>query len=160
LGSHNLHLKLQKYDNEGAQRLNPGDSHRISRALEVVLATGTPLAEHHARDKDEPYLSGQNLEKILILPERARLIDRINERAEMMLEGGAIEEVESLLALALPPDATVLKAIGVPQISSYIIDSIDKNELCSNLQAATRQYAKRQSTWFRNQFEESWRRIG
>ena len=94
------------------------------------------------------------------MPDRPVLHERINARAEIMLKQGALEEVKALLALELPPEATVLRAIGVAQLQSFILGKESLETTLEQLKTATRQYAKRQSTWFRNQFDESWRVSG
>lgn len=157
LGSEALHKQLKTLDEAGAFRLKPGDSHRIARALEVVLSTGKPLAHFQAELDSPPLTKGLNCERIVLFPPRLLLHERINARAEWMLDNGAIEEVEKLLALDLPASATLLKAIGVRQISEYLCGKIDRPTLVAQLQAATRQYAKRQCTWFRGQFGPEWR---
>jgi tRNA dimethylallyltransferase len=73
---------------------------------------------------------------------------------------GAIEEVRVLLQLGLGPDMPVMKAIGVPQITRMLGGELTPEEVIAQSSAATRQYAKRQMTWFRNQMDESWERIG
>ena len=159
-GSEALHLKLQQLDHEAAARLAPGDSHRIARALEVVLATGNPLSVHHAQDDGlGGILSGIASEKVILLPGKPILHERIHQRADLMMKFGAVEEVEKLLSLNLPSEATVLKAIGVKQISSFLEGNISFPQVLELLKTATRQYAKRQSTWFRNQFDDSWKII-
>ena len=98
-------------------------------------------------------------QKFVVLPDRPVLHDRINRRFEAMMESGAVEEVEALLALKLAPDATAMKAIGVSQIADMLAGRIGEAEVIEKSAAATRQYAKRQMTWFRNQMGEDWTRI-
>ncbi len=88
------------------------------------------------------------------------LHDRINKRFEMMLDQGAVEEVEALLSLELSPDMPAMKAIGVSQIAAMLQGALSKAEVIALSSAATRQYAKRQMTWFRNQMDQSWERVG
>ena len=156
-GSEVLHRELRALDPEGAEKLKPGDSHRITRALEVVRATGKPLAHFQNTAADKSLLSERNVQRVVLMPERKRLHERINARSELMIEEGALEEVKALLELELPDHATVLKAIGVPQLSSYLRGEIRLVEAIEKLKAATRQYAKRQSTWFRGQFGDNWK---
>jgi tRNA dimethylallyltransferase len=87
------------------------------------------------------------------------LRQRINRRFEAMLEQGAIDEVKALLGMQLAPDLPVMKAIGVPQIAAYLAGKMTYEEVVLQASAATRQYAKRQMTWFRNQMDEGWERI-
>ena len=78
---------------------------------------------------------------------------------ELMVEEGAIDEVSSLLALNYPSGAPVMKAIGVPQLAGYLDQELSLEEALEKGKAATRQYAKRQSTWFRNSFGEGWKHV-
>jgi len=158
-GSVALHARLQKHDPEGAARLRPSDGQRIARALEVVLSTGLPLATFQAATKANGLVSGMRLERIVLEPERPILHERINARTDRMFDEGAVEEVERLLDLNLPPEATVLRAIGVEQIGKLLRGEEDLSNTISRIKALTRQYAKRQSTWFRGQFGNAWERI-
>jgi tRNA dimethylallyltransferase len=98
-------------------------------------------------------------QKIVVLPDRTLLHSRIDRRFEMMLASGAVEEVRALLGLKLPPDMPVMKAIGVQQIAAMLKGEMNEAEVIATGAAATRQYAKRQMTWFRNQLDDSWQRI-
>jgi tRNA dimethylallyltransferase len=98
-------------------------------------------------------------QKIVVLPERQLLHGRIDRRFETMLARGAVEEVRALLALRLPPEMPVMKAIGVPQIAAMLKGEMSEAQVIEAGAAATRQYAKRQMTWFRNQLDETWQRI-
>lgn len=94
-----------------------------------------------------------------MLPERSLLHRRINDRFERMLESGAVEEVQALLAQNLSPQMPVMKAIGVSQIAAMLSGALDADGVREQGAAATRQYAKRQMTWFRNQMDGSWTRV-
>jgi tRNA dimethylallyltransferase len=98
--------------------------------------------------------------KIILEPDRNLLHERINRRFKTMMEEGAVAEVEALLALGLPAAMPAMKAIGVAQIAEMLGGKITREEAIERSSAATRQYAKRQSTWFRNQMDASWTRIG
>lgn len=155
-GSEVLHEELTRVDPDGAARLKPGDSHRIARALEVVLATGQPLAHFQNQPGHSPIVTGISAEKIVLMPKREELHRRINLRTDWMLENGALDEVRDLLALNLPPHSTVLKAIGVRQLEKFLYGECAINQAKEHIKAATRQYAKRQSTWFNGQFDAGW----
>ena len=157
-GAAALHAELAGLDPEGADRLRPSDGQRIARALEVVLSTGVTLSEHQ-RAVRPALLDSWRLDRMIVEPPRPVLHKRIAERAEWMLRNGAREEVEALRALDLPPEATVSKAIGVAQIGAMLDGQLSQEEGMAKLIAATRQYAKRQSTWFRGQMNGTWRRI-
>lgn len=151
------HAALTREDPDTAARLNPADTTRIARALEVVRSTGHPLGHWHAA-----HTGGIGdmitLAPLILLPPRAWLRDRCDQRLVQMFERGAIAEVEALLARDLDPDLPAMRAIGVPQIAQYLTGAIDRGEALTLTQAATRQYAKRQYTWFRNQPPNGWHR--
>ena len=128
------------------------------RALEVVEATGQSIRLYQQKSGPE-IIDPQRARKLVVLPDRKVLHDRINRRFGMMLSGGAIDEVRALLALNLDPAMPVMKAIGVSQIAALLRGEIDEAEVIETGAAATRQYAKRQMTWFRNQLDDSWQRI-
>ena len=157
-GAEALHRELAGQDPETAVRLMPGDGQRIVRALEVLEATGRSISAFQVETAPAVIDPGR-AEKIVVLPDRATLAARIDRRFAMMLRSGAIEEVRALLALALPPAMPVMKAIGVPQIAAMLAGEMSEAEVVERGAAATRQYAKRQMTWFRNQLDESWQRI-
>jgi tRNA dimethylallyltransferase len=155
-GSEKLHCQLAELDPEGAARLKPGDGHRIARALEVVTATNQPLSFYQNSPREDPLLAGKMARRLVLMPSRPALHTRINSRSEWMFDNGAVDEVAALLKLQLPADATVLKAIGVRQIGSFLHGEISLNQALEQVKAATRQYAKRQSTWFRGQLNQYW----
>ncbi|MFD2342540.1 tRNA (adenosine(37)-N6)-dimethylallyltransferase MiaA [Sinorhizobium terangae] len=157
-GAEALHAELAARDPQTAAQLRPGDGQRIVRALEVIEATGKPI--HLFQQSRGPMIvDPDKAQKIVVLPDRALLHGRIDRRFETMLERGAVDEVRALLALDLSPDMPVMKAIGVQQIAAMLRGEISEEEVIATGAAATRQYAKRQMTWFRNQLDESWQRI-
>ncbi len=148
---------LTREDPARAALLAPADSQRVTRALEVVRSTGRTLAEWQHQ------LSGGigdqvTLHPLVLLPPREWLYRRCNQRFAMMLAGGAMGEVEALLARALDPALPVMRAIGVPEIAAYLAGEIDLAEAQERGAQATRNYAKRQFTWFRNQSPPDWPR--
>ncbi len=148
---------LQKYDAPVAATLAPTDISRITRALEVVQSTGRSISSWRAT-KAGGISADIRLRPLLLLPPRDWLYDRCDARFEQMMERGAIDEVEALLARNLPQDAPVMRAIGVPEISAYHKGMMTRDEAIERGQIATRQYAKRQFTWFRNQAPADWHR--
>lgn len=157
-GAEALHHALAARDPQTAARLKPGDGQRIVRALEVLEATGRSISAFQAAT-GPAVIDAERAEKIVVLPDRAVLAARIDRRFSEMLASGAVAEVEALLALDLPPAMPVMKAIGVPQIAAMLAGTMSAAEVAERGAAATRQYAKRQMTWIRNQLDESWRRI-
>jgi tRNA dimethylallyltransferase len=152
-----LHVVLGQKDPETAETLRPGDGQRIARALEIFEATGQSIRLFQARQGPVAIDPTKAL-KIVVLPERDVLRRRIDRRFAQMLDGGAIEEVKALLSLQLAAEMPAMKAIGVPQIAAMLAGTMTRTEVIETASAATRQYAKRQMTWFRNQLDESWLR--
>ena len=151
------HAALAKADPDAATRLNPADTTRVARALEVVRSTGRTLADW--QQAIEGGIAGQiALASLILLPPREWLRARCDTRLVQMFDHGAVEEAEALLLRALDPDLPAMRAIGVPQIASHLRGETTRAEALEQTQAATRQYAKRQFTWFRNQPPADWLR--
>lgn len=148
---------LSASDPAAAARLNPADRTRVARALEVVQSTGRPLADWQAASEGG-IADRIALAPMILLPPRDWLRERCDRRLAQMFAGGAIAEVDALLSRHLDPDLPVMRAIGVPQIAAWQSGAIDENDALLRAQAATRQYAKRQYTWFRNQSPADWPR--
>ncbi|RYE10902.1 MAG: tRNA (adenosine(37)-N6)-dimethylallyltransferase MiaA [Hyphomicrobiales bacterium] len=140
-----------------AQRLKGSDPQRVIRALAVLKATGRSLAAFQDA-KTVPLLRGWQMERLVLNPERDVLRQRIAQRFEAMLGQGAVEEVEALLKRRLDPSLPVMKAIGVPEIGDWLAGRISREEMIERAVTATRQYAKRQRTWFRGRMADwEWR---
>lgn len=140
---------LVEADPVAARRLKVADPQRVIRALAVRRATGRPLSSFQ-EDQKPGLLEGWAVERMVLWPGRDVLRDRIARRFETMLEGGAVAEVEALRAQALDPSLPAMKAIGVPEISGWLDGVYSREEAVALAITATRQYAKRQRTWFRN----------
>lgn len=127
----------------------PLDPQRQMRALEVLMATGKPLSYWHTQPIHRP-IEG-DFKSILILPERGVLYERCNVRFQKMINSGALSEVKNLLEKN--PDRTggVFQAIGVKELSSFLLGEISVDEAIEKASQATRNYAKRQYTWFKHQ---------
>jgi len=144
---------LVERDPETARRLKVADPQRVVRALSVQMATGKTLSAF--QDANGPgLLDDYALERIVLMPERGLLRRRIGERFAAMMEAGAVEEVEALLARDLDPSLPAMKAIGVGEVTAMLAGKMDRDEAVEKAVIATRQYAKRQSTWFRNRFRD------
>ncbi|ASS56587.1 tRNA (adenosine(37)-N6)-dimethylallyltransferase MiaA [Rhizobium leguminosarum] len=157
-GPDGLYAELAVADPAMAASLNRQDGQRIVRALEVMKSTGRSIADFQGQS-GLVIIDAAQARKIVVLPDRAVLHQRINGRFEKMLQQGAEDEVRALLALDLPAEAPVMKAIGVSQITAMVRGEMTRDEVLEKGAAATRQYAKRQMTWFRNQMDDSWERL-
>jgi tRNA dimethylallyltransferase len=152
-GAPALHAELMRRDPITAQRLMVNDRSRISRALEVVLATGRSLTDWH-REGLPPLVDAKRAAKVFITCERKELIERIGMRFATMLQFGALEEVRRLAARNLDPSLPAMKAHGVPWLIRHLKGEINMEETVAGALMDTRRYAKRQLTWFRNQLQD------
>ncbi len=144
---------IAERDPETARLLKAPDPQRVARALAVLKATGRPLAQFQ-REAQRGLLEDYAVERIVLNPERGVLRGRIAQRFEGMLGAGAAEEVEALLALNLDPKLPAMKAIGVREIGDWLAGRASREEAVERAITASRQYAKRQRTWFRNRMAD------
>ena len=150
-------LALIAEDPFAASKLAPADNSRTARALEVVRSTGKPLNQWQKRLVGG--IGGAiTLHPLVLLPERQVLYERCNQRFEAMLDQGAVGEVETLLARNLDPALPVMRAIGVREIAAWLGGEQTRDAMIAAGQLSTRQYSKRQYTWFRNQPPPDWLR--
>jgi tRNA dimethylallyltransferase len=145
-----LYAELMERDPVTAHRLMPGDRSRITRALEVVLATGRSLSDWH-RDGMPAIVDPGQAAKFFLDLDREELGRRIDTRFDAMLERGALEEVEKLAARGLNPSLPAMKAHGVPWLMGHLRGEIGLEEAAEGGKRDTKRYTKRQATWFRNQ---------
>ncbi|MEX3010031.1 tRNA (adenosine(37)-N6)-dimethylallyltransferase MiaA [Hoeflea sp. TYP-13] len=150
-----LHAQLRNKDPDMADRLKIRDSQRIVRALEVFDASGRSISAFQ-NEAGNALVDVAKARKVVLMPNRMRLRERIKERFEMMMETGAVEEVGHLLAQNLSPKLPAMKAIGVREIAAYLAGEMTVEQVIERAAIATRQYAKRQMTWFRNQLGDDW----
>jgi len=148
-----LHQELSKRDPATAARLKPGDRARITRALEVVLATGRSLAQWH-EDNMPARLDLAAAAKVFLMPNRDELGLRIDARFDAMMAAGALEEVRAFAARNLDPNLPAMKAHGVPWLIRHLKGEIAMAEAVAQAKRDTRRYTKRQATWFRNQLPQ------
>ncbi len=162
LGGAAFHAELARRDPETAERLAPGDSQRLVRAWEVIEATGVSLAEWRRRGEAREGVAGPVL-TLVLAPPRQALYAACDARFAAMVGRGAVAEVAALVALGLDPGLTAMKAVGVRELGRHLAGELSLDEAVAAAQRATRNYAKRQLTWFRHQmpgarvFEASYR---
>ena len=149
-----LYRQLQEQDPLSAQKINPHDTLRIIRALEVLHLTGVPISQHqqaHAFE-DAPY----EVLKIGLIRERSELYRRIEERVEEMLGAGLLKEAQSLLSRGYSSSLKSLQSIGYKQMAAFIEGRLSWEEAVQQMKRDTRRFAKRQLTWFRHDPEIAW----
>jgi len=149
LGGEAFHAELSRRDPAGAAKLFPGDTQRLVRAWEVIEATGRTLGDWQAAGRETaPDLDFHTL---VVEPPRDRLYAACDARFLIMLEQGALEEVRMLATQGLDEDLPVMKALGVPELLAHLRGQATLAEATARAQQLTRNYAKRQTTWFRHQ---------
>jgi tRNA dimethylallyltransferase len=152
-GEEALHAKLEAVDPSSAQRLHPNDRRRVIRALEVAHKTGKPLSEHLTDQKKE---SPFELCIIGLTMDRALLYQRIEERVDLMLAEGLVDEVRRILDEGCPKDAISMHGLGYKEIVSYLDGAYSYEEAVRLLKQSTRRFAKRQLSWFRHMKDINW----
>ncbi len=158
MATETAYAALQIEDPIRAAELEPGDSQRIARALEVKRSTGVTLGDWQ-QAKTGGIGDEVTLHPIVVMPERQWVYDRCDTRFAAMVDGGAVEEIEALLSRELSTELPVMRAIGVPEIAALVRGEISKEDTIARGAQSTRQYAKRQFTWLRNQCPPDWRRV-
>lgn len=156
-GPARLHRILMREDAGVAMQLRATDGQRIVRALEVLETSGRSILYWQSL-RGTPLVDAESATRIVIDVDRAVLHRRIEARFDTMLERGALDEVKAIRALRLDPALPAMKAIGVPELSAVLDGESRMDEAIERAKAATRQYAKRQLTWFRNQLGPEWER--
>ena len=148
-----LYAELSMRDPESVQRLMPGDRSRITRALEVVLATGRSLSDWH-RESVPAIIEPARAARFFLDVDREELGRRIDTRFDVMLASGALAEVERLAARGLNPMLPAMKAHGVPWLIRHLCGEIGLAAAAEGGKRDAKRYTKRQATWFRNQMPD------
>ncbi|WP_242653257.1 tRNA (adenosine(37)-N6)-dimethylallyltransferase MiaA [Sphingomonas jatrophae] len=152
------HAALAQEDPAAAARLRASDTTRVARALEVVRATGRPLADWQAA-RTGGIADEIRLVPLVLLPPRDWLRARIATRFDTMLRDGALDEVAALTARRLDPALPAMRAIGVAELAAHLRGELTLEAAVERAVAASRQYAKRQTTWFAHQPPAEWPRL-
>ncbi len=150
VGIEQLHQKLQQVDPKLAETLHATDTQRVLRGLEVFEATGKPLSQWQKQPKagalDCRFI------KIAIIPPREVLYERIHKRFDIMLEEGLVDEMKALKAKGYSPNLSSMTSLGVQEFFSYLDGNMSFEDACGKTLQYMRNYAKRQCTWLRNQY--------
>lgn len=145
-----IRAKLEARDPAMAATLKPGDSQRNARALEVIEATGQSLRWWQSQ-KSTPLFPEARFRYFALMPDRAVLYPRLDARFLNMMQGTALDEVRALMVRQLPPSTPILRAHGAPELMAYLQGTMSIDEAIQKAQQNTRNYAKRQLTWLRQQ---------
>lgn len=152
LGGEAFRDRLRERDPDSAARLPAADRQRLTRAWEVVEATGQTLGSWQGKSSTEDAF---RFVKVLLLPPRQMLYEACGRRFVHMVEAGAVDEVAALLAQGYAADLPIMKAVGVPEIAGFVRGECSCDDAVAAGQQATRRYAKRQYTWFRRRFGDA-----
>lgn len=152
LGAEAFHAEVAELDPAAGERLPIGDTQRLLRAWEVTTHTGRPFSAWRDEPRVKP-LPGVRFATIALAPPRERLYAAIDARFSRMVEDGALDEVRALAALKLNSNLPLMKALGVPQLLAFVRGEVPLDEAVKQAQQRSRNYAKRQLTWARNQIE-------
>ncbi len=153
-GLNALFRRLEEVDPAYAAKIRDRDRVRIVRALEVHAATGRPISEHFLATASP--VAGRKVVRIGLRLERAVLVRRIEERVDRMFARGLVGEVRGLLEKGIPEDAPPFRALGYRHVLEHLRGGLGLDEAVALTKADTRQYAKRQMTWFRKMAEVVW----
>lgn len=156
LGHDSFREKLAAIDPESATKIKPNDRQRLIRSYEVAAYTGKTLGEWQRRGQGSGVrIQGHSIKRHLLLPEREKLYAACDARFLRMVEQGALEEVRALLAQKLDPNLPSMKILGVRELAAHLRGEITLQEAIQKAQQFTRNYAKRQVTWFKNQWKDA-----
>jgi tRNA dimethylallyltransferase len=153
-GNEYVHSLLKDIDEESYNKLYPNDLKRVIRALEVYKVSGKPMSEFTAEQNilDIPY----NVYYFVLNMDRQKLYSRINSRVDIMMENNLIDEVIKLKEMGYNADMQSMKGIGYKEILYHLNDEISLNEAVEMIKQGSRNYAKRQLTWFRKDPRVNW----
>lgn len=153
-GAAHLHGILRRMDKTAAEKIAPSDEQKLIRAIEVCVLTRKPITEVHRAGRKP--LEGWRPIKIGLMPERSDLYRRIEARTDAMIAGGWMEEVEGLMKAGVGEDAKIFDFIGYRQMLAVARGKMTLEDARAAIKQATRNYAKRQMTWFRSDVSIRW----
>jgi tRNA dimethylallyltransferase len=153
-GAGHLHGVLRKMDRETAEKIAPTDEQKLIRAIEICVLTRKPISEVHRAGRNP--LQGWQILKVGLMPARDELYRRIAQRTDAMIASGWLDEVRGLRAAGIAPDAKVFDFIGYREMLAVLRGKLSMEQARATIQQATRNYAKRQITWFRKDTSTRW----
>ena len=138
---------VSEFDSEALKKINPNDLNRLKRIWEVFMYTKIPMS-NWIKNKTKKFLDNPKYLFYLFLPDREKNYERVNKRFVKMIDNGAVQEVKNLLKLNFNKSLPVMRAHGVPEISLYLDKKIALKESINKGKQVTRNYVKRQHTWW------------
>ena len=153
-GNEYLHNKLKEIDPEAAKKIHMNNVKRVIRAIEVYTFTQKPISLHQEESRKNP--SKYSFTIFGVMRDREKLYDRINQRVDLMMEKGLVQEVKKLIEMGYDKSTIAMQGIGYKEILSYLRGEITLDEAVYVLKRDTRHYAKRQLTWFNRMKDVKW----
>lgn len=157
-GNSYVHDMLKEIDPEMAEKVHENNIKRVIRAIEIFEMSGVTLTEQNARSKESP--SPYNFIMIALTDEREKMYERINKRVDVMMEAGLVGEVKKLKNLGCSKDMQAMQGIGYKEVFEFLEGNITEDELSELIKKNTRNYAKRQITWFKRDKRYLWLNVG
>ena len=149
-----LHRFVRRFDPDAARRIHPNDHQKLIRAIEIICLARQPATQTQSAPREA--LAGAKILKLGLNPPRAELYAKLNRRSAWMFEHGLLEETQALLNAGVPADAKPLQSLGYRQAVQVLNGGYAIEEAIEECQTKTRQYAKRQITWFRSEPDLRW----
>ncbi|WP_405376520.1 tRNA (adenosine(37)-N6)-dimethylallyltransferase MiaA [Pseudobutyrivibrio sp.] len=153
-GNEALHSRLNEVDPESASTIPAANRKRVIRAIEYFHQTGEKFSVHNEREKQRT--SPYNFAYFVLNDDRGLLYNRIDKRVDIMMKAGLLDEVKMLLTMGCKPGMTSMDGIGYKEIISYLDGNISLEDAVELIKKNSRNYAKRQLTWFRREKEVTW----
>ena len=158
IGQENFYKLVNDIDSEATKKISKNDSQRLKRIWEVYNYTNKKFSLWQ-KHKNKKFLNIKNYKIFLFLPDRKKNYVRVNNRVLKMIENGAINEIKKLVELNYNKDLPIMRAHGVPELSSYLEKNITLDQCIKNIQLVTRHYVKRQNTWWKSSKLEIFKKI-
>ena len=153
-GAEALHKKLSDIDPEAAEAIPSGNVKRVIRALEFYKVTGSKISEHNKTQSERPSVFDSRF--FVLTDDRELIYKRIDERVDLMMKAGLLDEVSSLYDSGIPRDAVSMQSLGYRQIMDYLCGDCTLDEAVYQIKLQTRHFAKRQITWFKREKDAIW----
>ena len=153
-GAEHLHAMLSEIDPKAAQEIHANNVKRVIRAIEFYRQTGRKISEHNAAEREKK--SAYDSYYFVLTDKREKLYEKIDQRVDMMIEEGLVDEVKRLVDMGCSRDSTAMQGLGCEEIISYLAGEITLDEAVYTIKRDTRHFAKRQLTWFRRERDVIW----
>lgn len=153
-GTEYLHNMLSEIDAKAAQEIHANNVKRVIRAIEFYRQTGQKISDHNETEREKK--SAYDSRYFVLTDKREKLYEKIDQRVDMMIEEGLVDEVKRLVSMGCRRESTAMQGLGYKEIISYLAGEITLDEAVYIIKRDTRHFAKRQLTWFRRERDVIW----